>query len=67
MKTTCRKCGRPHETGGYAHPSLCYHCAPVGVTQKKWKRYFQGYRHGGRAAEEKRIKSKIKRTIRDIP
>lgn len=34
----CKKCGEPHTPGGYAHPTLCYHCAPVGVSQAKIKR-----------------------------
>lgn len=29
QKITCRVCGGPHETGGYAHPTKCWKCAPT--------------------------------------
>lgn len=40
-KTTtkpCSVCGKPHTPGGYAHPTKCWHCAPVAVSQAKIRR-----------------------------
>ncbi len=34
----CSCCGTEYPTGGYAHPSKCWHCAPPAVSVKKVRR-----------------------------
>ena len=36
----CSVCGKQMEpnNGGYGHPSKCWHCAPVAVSQRKIRR-----------------------------
>lgn len=31
----CKVCGRPHQPGGYAHPTRCYHCSPTIAPRRK--------------------------------
>lgn len=38
-KKKCSKCGDLYQTGGYAHPSKCWDCAPAAVPRKKMNRW----------------------------